>query len=101
MSLGASLFLIGVGAILRFAVTADLAGIDIQTVGTILMVIGVARLRDLALALPVGAPARRRHASAALSAAAATAARTVGWKRDRRRPCRRAARARGDFTRAT
>ena len=41
MSLGASLFLIAVGAILRFAVTADLAGIDIQTVGTILMVIGV------------------------------------------------------------
>ena len=41
MSLGASLFLIAVGAILRFAVTADLAGIDIQVVGTILMVIGV------------------------------------------------------------
>jgi hypothetical protein len=41
MSLGASLFLIGVGAILRFAVTAELAGIDIQVVGTILMVVGV------------------------------------------------------------
>ena len=41
MSLGASLFLIAVGAILHFAVTADLAGIDIQIVGTILMVIGV------------------------------------------------------------
>jgi len=41
MSLGASLFLIAVGAILHFAVTADLAGIDIQVVGTILMVIGV------------------------------------------------------------
>ena len=41
MSLGASLFLIAVGAILRFAVTADLAGIDLQTVGVILMVIGV------------------------------------------------------------
>jgi hypothetical protein len=41
MSIGASLFLIAVGAILRFAVTADLAGIDIQVVGTILMVIGV------------------------------------------------------------
>ncbi len=40
MSLGASLFLIAVGAILRFAVTATLAGIDIQVVGTILMVIG-------------------------------------------------------------
>jgi hypothetical protein len=41
MSLGASLFLIAVGAILRFAVTATFAGIDIQTVGTILLVIGV------------------------------------------------------------
>ena len=41
MSLSASLFLIAVGAILHFAVTATLAGIDIQVVGTILMVIGV------------------------------------------------------------
>jgi hypothetical protein len=41
VSLGASLFLIAVGAILHFAVTATLAGIDIQVVGTILMVIGV------------------------------------------------------------
>jgi hypothetical protein len=41
VSLGASLFLIAVGAILHFAVTATFAGIDIQVVGTILMVIGV------------------------------------------------------------
>ena len=41
MRLGASLFLIAVGAILYFAVTATLVGIDIQTVGLILMVIGV------------------------------------------------------------
>jgi hypothetical protein len=41
MSLGLSLFLVAVGAILRFAVTADVAGIDIQVVGTILMVVGV------------------------------------------------------------
>ncbi len=41
MSLGGSLFLVAVGAILHFAVTATFAGIDIQTVGTILMVIGV------------------------------------------------------------
>jgi hypothetical protein len=41
VSLGASLFLIAAGAILRFAVTVDLSGIDIQTVGTILMVVGV------------------------------------------------------------
>jgi hypothetical protein len=41
MRIGASLFLIAVGAILYFAVTATLAGIDIQIVGMILMVIGV------------------------------------------------------------
>ena len=41
MSIGASLFLIAVGAILYFAVTADLAGIEIATVGLILMIIGV------------------------------------------------------------
>jgi len=41
MSLGASLFLIAVGAILHFAVTAELAGIDITVVGTILMIIGL------------------------------------------------------------
>ena len=41
MTLGFSLFLIAVGAILKFAVTATFAGIDIQTVGVILMVVGV------------------------------------------------------------
>ena len=41
MTIGGSLFLIAVGAILKFAVTADVSGIDLQTVGVILMVIGV------------------------------------------------------------
>jgi hypothetical protein len=41
MSIGASLFLIAVGAILYFAVNAELAGIEIETVGLILMIIGV------------------------------------------------------------
>ena len=41
MRIGASLFLIAVGAILCFAVTATLAGIDIQIVGLILMIVGV------------------------------------------------------------
>lgn len=40
MSIGASLFLIALGAILNFAVTAELAGIELQTVGVIFMVIG-------------------------------------------------------------
>jgi len=40
MTIGLSLFAIAVGAILRFAVTARVSGIDIATVGVILMVIG-------------------------------------------------------------
>jgi hypothetical protein len=41
MRIGSSLFLIAVGAILYFAVAATLVGIDIKTVGLILMIIGV------------------------------------------------------------
>jgi hypothetical protein len=41
VTIGGSLFLIAVGAILAFAVTADVAGIELQTVGWILMIIGV------------------------------------------------------------
>jgi hypothetical protein len=44
MTIGTSLFLIAVGAILRYAVTATVAGVDIHTAGLILMVIGVAGL---------------------------------------------------------
>jgi Flp pilus assembly protein TadB len=41
VTVGGSLFLIAVGAILYFAVTATLAGVDIQTIGLILMIVGV------------------------------------------------------------
>ncbi len=41
MPLGTSLFLIAVGAILRFAVTFTVGGIDIQTVGLILLLLGI------------------------------------------------------------
>ena len=40
MTIGGALFCIATGAILYFAVTAELAGIDIQVVGLILMIIG-------------------------------------------------------------
>jgi uncharacterized membrane protein len=40
VGLGTSIFLIALGAILRFAVTAEVAGISLQTVGVILMVVG-------------------------------------------------------------
>ena len=40
MGIGTSIFLIAVGAVLKFAVTASLAGVKLQTVGVILMVVG-------------------------------------------------------------
>jgi len=42
MGIGVSLILIAVGAILTWAVTAEVSGIDINTVGVILMVVGAA-----------------------------------------------------------
>lgn len=44
MTLGTSLFLIAVGAILRYAVTATVSGIDLQTVGLVLIIVGVVGL---------------------------------------------------------
>jgi hypothetical protein len=50
MRIGASLFLIAIGAILKFAVTKHVNGIDLQVVGVILMIIGIIGLIfDLAL----------------------------------------------------
>ncbi len=40
MGLGTSIFLIAVGAILKYAVTASVAGVKLHTVGLILMVVG-------------------------------------------------------------
>jgi hypothetical protein len=44
MTIGGSLFLIAVGAILKYAVTARVSWINLQNTGVILMVIGVAGL---------------------------------------------------------
>lgn len=44
MSFGTSIFLIAVGAILRYAVTATVSGISLTTVGLILMIVGAAGL---------------------------------------------------------
>jgi hypothetical protein len=40
MGIGTSIFLIAVGAILYFAVNAHVSGLDISTVGLILMICG-------------------------------------------------------------
>jgi hypothetical protein len=41
VGIGASLFLVAIGAILAWAVEAEVAGIDIQTIGVILLVVGI------------------------------------------------------------
>jgi hypothetical protein len=56
---GSALFLIAVGAILYFAVTAQVAGVDVQTVGLILMLVGVLGLA-IALVMSSRRPGARR-----------------------------------------
>jgi Flp pilus assembly protein protease CpaA len=58
LTIGTSLFLIAVGAILKFAVTAHVEGINLQTVGVILMVVG-----GVGLAIGLVLLARGRSAS--------------------------------------
>lgn len=49
MGIGASIFLIALGAILAFAVNVDLGGIDINVIGWILMLVGALGLIMTAL----------------------------------------------------
>jgi hypothetical protein len=44
MGIGTSLFLIAVGAILRFAVTDSVSGVSLETVGLILLIVGIVGL---------------------------------------------------------
>jgi hypothetical protein len=44
MGIGMSIFLIAAGAILRYAVTVSISGIELQTVGLILMIVGIVGL---------------------------------------------------------
>lgn len=44
MTIGASLFLIAVGAILKFATNFRVQGVNVDTVGLILMLVGIAGL---------------------------------------------------------
>ena len=41
MGIGTSIFLIAIGAILYFAVNASVSGLEIATVGLILMIVGI------------------------------------------------------------
>ena len=72
MGIGTSIFLIAVGAILYFAVNADISGLEISTVGLILMIVGDPRPDHLALlhepghaaGAPASPPTARSCASA-------------------------------------
>ena len=64
MGLGTSLFLIAVGAILRFAVTVTTHSVNIQTVGVILMIVGAVGLFISLLWMTVYADRRRRVVAA-------------------------------------
>ena len=44
MTVGGSIFLIAVGAILRYAVTDSLSGVNLATIGLILMIAGIVGL---------------------------------------------------------
>jgi hypothetical protein len=58
VTFGTSIFLFAVGAILRYAVTATVSGIDITTVGLILMIAGAVGLA-ISLLYALAAPPRR------------------------------------------
>ena len=59
MPLGSSLALIAIGAILRYAVSANVSGVSIPTIGLILIIVGGVGLILSLLYMLVWAPARR------------------------------------------
>lgn len=62
MGLGTSLFLIALGAVLRFAVSVSTHGFSLHTIGVILMVIGAIGLIISLLWMTVWADRSRRRA---------------------------------------
>jgi len=61
MTIGAAIFLIAVGATLKWAVTAHVSWIDIQTAGTIIFIVGLVGL-VLAVVYAFWSPGRNRPA---------------------------------------
>jgi len=59
MGIGASIFLIAVGAILTFAVERDISGLDIDVIGIVLMLAGAL---GLFMFLVIWGPSARRRA---------------------------------------
>ena len=61
MGIGASIFLIAVGAILAFAVDVQTNGVNLDTIGVILMIVGAIGLLLSMLFWSDWAPYRRRR----------------------------------------
>ena len=61
MSVGTSVFLIVIGAILRYAITADPSGVDLDVVGLILMIAGFAGLAITVLFMLISSGDRDRQ----------------------------------------
>ncbi len=59
MGIGTSIFLIAVGAIMRFAVSATTSGFSIHTAGLIIMLVGIAGLLISLLYAAIWADRRR------------------------------------------
>jgi len=59
VGIGTSIFLIAGGAILKYAVTANVSGVNLDTVGVILMVVGIVGLLLSLLWMTIWADRRR------------------------------------------
>jgi hypothetical protein len=59
VGIGTSIFLFAVGAILKYAVTAEVSGVELNTVGVILMVVGIVGLLLSLLWMTIWADRRR------------------------------------------
>jgi hypothetical protein len=68
VGIGTSIFLIAIGAILRYAVTGSVEGVNLDVVGLILMIVGVAGLVLTFLWMTIWADRRRGDAGVAARA---------------------------------
>jgi hypothetical protein len=62
MTIGAAIVLIAIGAVMKWAVTAHVNGFDIQTAGTVILVVGIIARAGDALHVPAAprpVPVRR------------------------------------------
>lgn len=59
MGIGTSIFLIAVGAVLKYAVTASVSGVELDVVGVILMIVGIVGLLLSLLWMTIWADRRR------------------------------------------